>query len=90
MPNALILYGGWLGHQPERFAALAKERLLDGFDVDITPDLAVLESSDLTQRDLILPVWTQGELTSKQETGVLRAIEEGTGRSEERRVGKEC
>src|SRR6516162_11819498 len=79
MPNALILYGGWLGHQPERFAALAKDRLLDGFEVEITPDLAVLESSDLNQRDLILPVWTQGELTGKQEQGVLQAIEEGTG-----------
>ena len=79
MPNALILYGGWFGHQPERFAALAKERFLDGFQVEITPDLAVLESSDLNQRDLILPVWTQGELTWKQERGVLRAIEEGTG-----------
>jgi len=79
MPNALILYGGWPGHQPERFAALAKDCLFDGFDVEITPDLAVLESSDLNQRDLILPVWTQGELTGKQEQGVLQAIEEGTG-----------
>ena len=60
MPNALILYGGWFGHQPERFAALAKERVLDGFEVEITPDLAVLESSDLNQRDLILLIWTQG------------------------------
>ena len=79
MPNALILYGGWPGHQPERFAALAKDRLFDGFDVEITSDLAVLESSDLNQRDLILPVWTQGELIWKQEQGVLQAIEEGTG-----------
>ena len=79
MPNALILYGGWPGHQPERFAALVKDRLLDSFNVEVTPDLAVLESSDLHQRDLILPVWTQGELTWEQEQGVLRAIEEGTG-----------
>jgi len=79
MPNALILYGGWPGHQPERFAALVKDRLLDGFDVEVTPDLAVLESAGLNQRDLILPVWTQGELTWRQEQGVLRAIEEGAG-----------
>ena len=42
MPNALILYGGWLGHQPERFVALAKDRLLNGCDVETTSDLTVL------------------------------------------------
>ena len=79
MPNALILYGGWLGHQPERFVALAKDRLLNGCDVETTSDLTVLESSDLNHRDLILPIWTQGELTCEQERGLLRAIEDGTG-----------
>jgi uncharacterized protein len=79
MPNALVLYGGWPGHQPERFAALAKERLFEGFDIEVTTDLKSLESSDLGQRDLILPVWTHGELSTAQERGLLRAIEGGTG-----------
>ena len=79
MPNALILYGGWLGHQPERFVALAKDRLLNGCDVETTSDLTVLESCDLNHRELILPIWTQGELTCEQEGGLLRAIEDGTG-----------
>jgi len=79
MPNALILYGGWPGHQPERFVALAKDRLFDGCDVETTSELTVLESPDLNHRDLILPIWTQGELTCEQERGLLRAIEDGTG-----------
>ena len=79
MPNALILYGGWPGHLPERFAAISKERLLHGFNVEITPHLVALESSSLGQRDVILPVWTRGELTAAQERGLLSAIEDGVG-----------
>ena len=72
MPNALVLYGGWPGHLPERFAALAKERLLQGFDVEITPHLEALESSSLGQRDVILPVWTKANLRRLKSAGSSR------------------
>ena len=72
MPNALVLYGGWPGHLPERFAALAEERLLQGFDVEITPHLEALESSSLAQRDVILRSGPKANLRQPKSAGSSR------------------
>lgn len=60
--RALILQGGWDGHEPEQttriFASKLRER---GFDVDVADDLAVLEDGDrLSAYALIVPNWTAG------------------------------
>lgn len=77
-PRALILYGGWEEHHPQQFADWA-ETLLDGFEVERSTDLASLEASHLREFDLLLPIWTFGEITPAQEAGLLSSVEQGLG-----------
>ncbi|WP_321300271.1 ThuA domain-containing protein [uncultured Sphaerochaeta sp.] len=79
--KALLLVGGWDGHEPElvaeRFATYLEE---EGFEVRKERDLEVLQNREyLFSLDLFVPVWTMGTFESKQ-TGILAdAIASGVG-----------
>nr|WP_321305547.1 ThuA domain-containing protein [uncultured Sphaerochaeta sp.] len=79
--KALLLVGGWDGHEPElvaeRFATYLEE---EGFEVRKERDLEVLQDREyLFSLDLFVPVWTMGTFESKQ-TGILAdAIASGVG-----------
>src|SRR5688572_5184069 len=77
--RALLLYGGWDGHQPELNAAFADARLLQDFDVTRSQDLGLLTGEALAQFDLSVPVWTFGELTDSQVDALLAAVANGMG-----------
>ena len=77
--RVLLLYGGWEGHCPERFADFSESRLLDDFEVVRSQDLNVLCSGELASFDLLVPIWTFGELNESQETALLSAVAEGLG-----------
>lgn len=79
--SALMITGGWDRHEPrqcaELFAALLRE---DGFAVEIADTLDVyLDAPRLGALDLLVPVWTMGELSSEQEAGLLAAVTSGVG-----------
>lgn len=78
-PRALLLYGGWEGHTPAEVAAAAERVILPGFDVTPTGDLGVLERATLETFDLLVPVWTFGELSEQAERALLGAVEDGLG-----------
>ena len=79
MKKALIVYGGWKGHDPEGVSALFTDILKEeGFEVTLSDTLdAFLE--DLTVYDLLIPVWTMGEITNEQVKHVWDAVAAGTG-----------
>lgn len=79
MKKALILYGGWPWHYPEEMAQFTKDQILHDFAVELTDDLSFLESNRLHEFDVILPLWTQGELTHFQEQSLAKAVERGVG-----------
>ncbi|MBD3861612.1 ThuA domain-containing protein [Bacillus sp. 28A-2] len=79
MKKALVLFGGWPWHYPKEMAHVAVEKLLDGFDVELSEDLTILESNRLHEFDVIIPIWTQGELSQFQEISLVEAIENGLG-----------
>ena len=60
MKKALILCGGWDGHEPKVISArFAKFLESEGFDVAIEEDLQVTKDSGrLKDLDLFVPVWT--------------------------------
>ncbi len=65
MKKALIFHGGWQGHEPKlvskRFANLLKK---EDFEVFVYDTLECLGDKDfLLSMDLIIPMWTQGDLT---------------------------
>lgn len=77
--EALIVYGGWEGHDPCGVADVFAEILEnENFAVTKSDTLDVF-LSDLAKYDLIIPVWTMGSLTSAQEKSVCAAIAAGTG-----------
>jgi uncharacterized protein len=77
--RALLLYGGWSGHQPEQFADFAISHFLNDFDVVRARDLAMLSSHILAEFDLLLPIWTFGELGKVQEEALFDAVTDGMG-----------
>lgn len=81
MKKALIVYGGWEGHQPDLVADLFSEILMEeGFEVDLRDTLdAFLNEEYLKSLNLIVPIWTMGKITNEQLQPVLRAVESGVG-----------
>ncbi|QHW33152.1 hypothetical protein GZH47_21770 [Paenibacillus rhizovicinus] len=81
MKKALIVWGGWDGHQPkevgEIFTGLLRE---EGFDVTVSDTLASFEDAELmASLDLIVPVWTMGQITQQQLRPLLDAVNAGCG-----------
>ncbi len=81
MKSALITWGGWEGHEPEKGAALFAPYLQEqGYAVEVTTTLDVyLDEATMSTLDLIVPIWTMSTITAEQEKGLLTAIQNGTG-----------
>ena len=79
-PNrVLVLYGGWKGHSPKKFADYTRDTLLCNYEVVCTQDLRMLHRSTLSEFDLILPIWTFGKITVRQEKDLLESVADGLG-----------
>lgn len=63
--SALIVWGGWDGHQPQQVAEIFEKQLTDaGFSVDVSDSLdAYLDGEKLKALDLVVPCWTMGTST---------------------------
>lgn len=79
--TALIVYGGWEGHQPAAFAELFAEMLQkEGFNVRSETSLNVLRSAgEDPELSLIVPIWTMGDIEPEDLRGVLSVVENGVG-----------
>ena len=80
-PAALIVWGGWNGHEPRQVAELHAGALREhGFAVEIADTLDVFcDAEKLKRLALIVPVWTMGEIKNEQLRPVLAAVESGVG-----------
>jgi type 1 glutamine amidotransferase len=81
MKNALMVWGGWEGHEPrqtvERFAPFLKE---NGFEVRIESSMDVYtDAAYMSSLSLVVPIWTMGSISPEQEKGLLTAIKSGVG-----------
>ena len=81
MKNALIVWGGWDGHEPKQcaefFAPKLKER---GFNVEVSASLEVFtDAAKMGKVDLIVPIWTCGTMTPEQSKGAVDAVLGGVG-----------
>jgi type 1 glutamine amidotransferase len=81
MRKALMVWGGWDGHEPKQCVDIFAPFLVaQGFDVRISDTLDVyLERDYMRALSLIVPVWTMGTITREQEQGLLSTIESGVG-----------
>jgi uncharacterized protein len=81
MKKALITWGGWSGHEPQKcaelYAPLMRER---GYDVEISDTLDIyLDQEKMRGLSLVVPIWTMSTITKEQEAGLLDAIKSGVG-----------
>lgn len=81
MAKALITWGGWEGHEPEKVAGIFRAMLAGaGMDVTVTDTLAVFDDpAPLQAYDLIVPCWTMSELSREAAANVSQAVVRGTG-----------
>ena len=79
--RALITWGGWPGHEPDKVAALFAGVLrAEGFAVEVTDTLACFDDPGaLAGLDLIVPVWTMSSIEKPQSENVAAAVAAGTG-----------
>lgn len=77
--KALIVYGGWHGHDPEETSALFADLLTEaGMDVTRSESLdSFLDAGLMSSLDLVVPMYTMSTITKEQEKGLLDAIREG-------------
>ena len=79
--KALITWGGWEGHDPEKVAGLfAVDLRAAGFEVKVTDTLACFdEPGALADLSLIVPVWTMSTIEKAQSQNVADAVAAGVG-----------
>lgn len=79
--KALIVWGGWLGHEPEQVAHIFKKTLEEcNFEVEVSDTLdSFLDVEKLKSLHLIIPEWTMGKITREQVTSVMEAVASGVG-----------
>ncbi|MDQ0719968.1 type 1 glutamine amidotransferase [Paenibacillus sp. W4I10] len=81
MRKALIVWGGWDGHEPEQVAAIF-ERILkeEQFEVEVSNTLeSYADAEKLMGLDLIVPLWTMGQIEQELVNNVSAAVQSGVG-----------
>ena len=81
MKKALMVWGGWAGHEPEqtvnRFAPFLREQ---GFEVRIEDNMNVYADAEyMNSLSLVVPIWTMGTIEPESEKGLLDAVKSGVG-----------
>jgi type 1 glutamine amidotransferase len=80
MRKALIVWGGWPGHEPEAGAQIVAGMLdEDGFAVIITNDYAAFGAFDLGDNNLIVPIITSDVMDRAFADNLVKAVRAGTG-----------
>lgn len=79
MKKALIFRGGWDGHHPVEVSEVFRDILeKEQFSVEIHDDMAILDDAAyLKTLDLIVPVWTMGEIVPQRRLNISEAVESG-------------
>lgn len=81
MKKVLIFRGGWSGHEPVETSEITAEELRKrGMEVDLFDDPECLRMADLEQKyDVIIPVWTMGDISFEAEKALVNAVRNGVG-----------
>lgn len=80
MKSALVVWGGWEGHEPRQcvdvFIPWLKEQ---GYAVTVSDSLDAYLDPGLRDLSVIVPCWTMGEISAEQERGLTEAVASGVG-----------
>jgi type 1 glutamine amidotransferase len=81
MAKALVTWGGWEGHEPEKVGPMFADWLREaGMEVTLTDSLSCFDDAEaLKAYDLIVPVWTMSKIEKQQALNACAAVAAGTG-----------
>lgn len=81
MGRALIIHGGWNGHEPVQVAAFFKAIFENkNFEVEVYDRLQVLDDLEFVRGfDVFVPIWTMGQMTKEHSENVSEAVAAGMG-----------
>ena len=80
MKKALIVWGGWHGHEPEQGAHIVRDMLQkSGFEVRVETQTAAFADPALTQLDLIVPIYTMSKIEKDEAVNLSAAVRSGVG-----------
>ena len=81
MKKALLVWGGWSGHEPQQTSGIAADLLREaGFETVVRDSLEALTDAPLMESlNLVVPCWTMGQIAREQEKGLLAAVASGVG-----------
>lgn len=78
--KALVVWGGWEGHEPKQCADVFVPFLREqGYKVEVSNTLDSYLDEKMKSLSLIVPIWTCGTITAEQEKGLLEAVGSGVG-----------
>jgi uncharacterized protein len=79
--SALFVFGGWEGHEPEKCAHVFVPFLHEkGYRIEVSGTLdSYLDEEKMRSLDLVVQVWSMGEISNEQEKGLLEAVKGGVG-----------
>ena len=80
MKKALFICGGWAGHEPFQTAEIIIQKMQEsGVECDLQDNQECLLAEDLQKKyDLIVPVWTMGEISREASLALRNAVLAGT------------
>jgi len=78
--KAMIVWGGWHGHEPEQGAQIVRDILQNnGFEVRVETQTAAFADPALAQLDLIVPIYTMSKIEKDEATNLSAAVRAGVG-----------
>jgi type 1 glutamine amidotransferase len=78
--TALVVWGGWEGHEPGKCAGIVAEMLVtEGFSVVKRNTTLAFADPDLTRLHLIVPICSMGSILPEQSRRLCSVIESGVG-----------
>lgn len=80
MREALIVWGGWSGHEPEQCATIVKSMLEeDGFKVYVENTTEAFADPTIHDLSLIVPIFTMSKIEKEELSNLTAAVESGVG-----------
>jgi uncharacterized protein len=80
LKEALIVWGGWEGHQPKQCAQVVTDLLkAEGLNVQVEDSASAFADPDLGRFDLIVPIVTQETISPEACKNLVATVTKGTG-----------
>jgi len=80
MREALIVWGGWSGHEPEHCAGIVRSMLeQEGFKVRVENTTEAFAAAGIAAMSLVVPIVTASKIEKRQLESLCKAVRGGVG-----------